>query len=107
MEDWLLRRGSMLEQGSVRSPPTKEEELEEATSDELTTAPIPQSGVKLSPGRKGGWGKLVLMIWFYLPLSYFDLMGKKSKLTFPNQVCFSVIVGELKNQRKDSQYRAR
>lgn len=40
----------MLEQRkSVRSPPTKEEELEEAICNELTTALIPQPGVKLSP----------------------------------------------------------
>lgn len=75
MEHCLLRRGSMLEQGkSVRSPPTKEEELEEATCIELTTAPVPQPGAKLSPGRKGSWGKGFLKIWFYLPLSYSDLI---------------------------------
>lgn len=81
--------------------------MEEATCDELATAPIPQPGVKLSPGRTGGWGKRVLKIWFYLPLSYSDLMGKKRKIISPNQACFSVTVRELKNQSKDSQYRAR
>ena len=61
----------MLEQGkSVRSPPPEEEGAAETTCDELTATPVPRppaplgegeevenSGVKLSPGRREGWGE--------------------------------------------------
>jgi len=59
----------MLEQGRrVRSPPPEEEGAAETTCDELTTAPVPRPpaplggrgenlGVKLSPGRREGWGE--------------------------------------------------
>jgi len=47
----------------VRSPPPEEEGATETTCDELTITPIPRSveggretGVKLSPGKKGGVG---------------------------------------------------
>jgi len=58
----------MLEQGqSVRSHPAEEEGAAETTRDELTTTPIPlrrsggggrETGVKLSPGRREGWGEV-------------------------------------------------
>jgi len=56
----------MLEQGqSVRNPPPGEERAAETMCDELTVTPIPlchgggrgrKTGVKLSPGRREGWG---------------------------------------------------
>jgi len=61
----------MLEQGkSVSNPPPQEEGVAETMCDDLTTTPIPcttvplggqeveKSGVKLSPGRREGWGKV-------------------------------------------------
>ena len=64
----------MLEQGkSVRSPPPEEEEAAETKCDELTATPIPhppvplrgeeveESGAKLSPGRREGWGEGVFL----------------------------------------------
>jgi len=63
----------MQEQGkSVRSPSPEEEGASETTCDELTITPIPcppvplrggrgrETGVKLSPGRREGWGEGVL-----------------------------------------------
>ena len=53
----------------MRSPPPEEEGAAETMCDELTTTPIPhppvllwgeeveKSGVKLSPGRREGWGE--------------------------------------------------
>jgi len=60
---------------SVRSPPTEEEGAAETTCDELTVTPVPVSlscsegggremGVKLSPGRREGWGEGVLRSGF-------------------------------------------
>jgi len=62
-------RDLTVEQGkSVRCPPPEDEGAAEATCDELTTRPIPcpsvplwgeeaeKSGVKLSLGRREGWG---------------------------------------------------
>jgi len=63
-------RDLRLEQGkSVRSPHPEEERVAETTCDELTAAPIPrppvllmgrgrETGVKLSLGRREGWGKV-------------------------------------------------
>ena len=80
----------MLEQGkSVRSPPPEEEGAAETTCDELTATPIPRppeplqreeienSRVKLSLGRKEGWGEGVLRFSFYFSLSYSDLIDNK------------------------------
>ena len=59
----------MLEQGkSVRSPLSEKKGAAETTHDELTTTPIPsplchsggggrEMGVKLTPGRREGWGE--------------------------------------------------
>ena len=50
----------MLEQEqSVRSPPSEEKGAAETMCDELTVTPIPcqEMGVKLSPGRRQGWGE--------------------------------------------------
>jgi len=67
----------------VRSPPPEEEgAAEELTTDELTTTPIPrtsallregrvggETGVKLSPGIREGWGGRCFKIWIYfLPI---------------------------------------
>ena len=71
-------RDLALEQGqSVRSPPPEEEGVAETTCDELTVIPIPRPpvplggegggreiGVKLSPGRRNGWGEGVLRSGF-------------------------------------------
>ena len=68
----------MLEQGKhVRSPPPEEEGAAETMCDELTQTPIPRppaplgggggrekSGVKLSLGRREGWGEGVLRFSF-------------------------------------------
>ena len=67
-------RDPTLEQGkSVRSPPPEEEGASETTCDELTATPIPrppvllgreeveESGAKLSPGRREGWGEGVFL----------------------------------------------
>ena len=60
--------------GSVRSPPPEGEGAVETTCDELTTTPIPHPpallrgeegekwGVKLSLGRREGWGEGVFKI---------------------------------------------
>jgi len=65
---------------------SEEEGAAETTCDELTTTPIPcppvllsgkeveNSGVKLSPGRRGGV-KVFFKIWFYFSLSYSNLIG--------------------------------
>ena len=34
-------------------------------------------GVKLSLGRREGWGEGVFKIWFYFSLSYSNLIGDK------------------------------
>jgi len=63
---------------SVRSPPPEEEGVAETTCDELTVTPTPcppvllgkggqggrETGVKLSPGRREGWGEGVLRFSF-------------------------------------------
>jgi len=80
----------MLEQGqSVRSPPPEGQGAAEATCDKLTTTTIPcppaplmgrrwkKSGVKLSLGRREGWGEGVFKIWFCFSLPCFDLTGNK------------------------------
>jgi len=72
-----MRGTFTLEQGkSVRSPPLEEEAVAETTRDELTVTPIPhppaplggeggrETGVKLSPGRREGWGEGVLRSGF-------------------------------------------
>ena len=64
----------MLDQGkSVRSPPPEEEGEAETMCDELTATPVPRppvalrgkevedSGAKLSPGRREGWGEGVFL----------------------------------------------
>ena len=73
----------------MRSPPPEEEGAAETTCDELTATPIPhtpvllggrrqgKSGVKLSPGRREGWGEGVLRFGFYFSLPYSDLIGNK------------------------------
>jgi len=61
----LVRATFTLELGkSVRSPPSEQEGAAETTCNELTITPIPCSGgggketrVKLSPGRREGWGE--------------------------------------------------
>jgi len=92
----------MLEQGqSVRSPPPQEEGVAETTCDELTVTPIPhppvllaggghrETGLKLSPGRREGWGEGVLRLSFHFLLSYSDLIGDKINfLLSPSSVCF-------------------
>jgi len=68
-----VRGTSTLGQGkSVRSPPPEEEGVAETTRGELTTDPIPcppaplgrgggrETGLKLSLGRREGWGEGVL-----------------------------------------------
>ena len=67
----------------------EQEGVAETTCDELTATPIPRppaplgekevenSGVKLSLGRREGWGEGVFKIWFYFSLSYSDLTGNK------------------------------
>ena len=70
-------RDPTLEQGkSVRSPPSEEEGAAETTCDELTATSIPhppcaaqgeeveKSGMKLSWGRREGWGEGVLRFAF-------------------------------------------
>jgi len=66
----------------VRSPPPEKEGVAEATCDELTTTPVShlpallrgggrETGVKLSLGRREGWGEGVLRSGFnshYPPL---------------------------------------
>jgi len=48
-----------------------------------------EMGVKLSPGRRQGWGKVVSKIWFYFSLSYSDLIGDELNSLFsPCSVCF-------------------
>jgi len=71
----------------------------EKMCDELTTAPIPrppvlleggggEKGVKLSPGRREGWGK-IFKIWIYFSLSYSHLIGDELNSLFsPSSVCF-------------------
>jgi len=63
----------MLEQGKrVRRPPPEGQGVAEATCDEPTAVPIPrppvhgrrEMGVKLSPGRREGWGEGVLRSGF-------------------------------------------
>jgi len=39
--------------------------------------------VKLSPGRREGWGEDVLRFRFYFSLSYSDLIGNKLNKFFP------------------------
>lgn len=87
--------GIMLEQGkSVRSLSHKGEELEEVHHVMNWPQPHSPTTSKVKLGRKWGWGKGVLKIWFYLPLSYSDVIGKKTKLISPSQVCFSMTVRE-------------
>lgn len=73
----------MLEQGeSMRSAPTEEEGATEITSDELITAPMPCPAdilegrrkriQKRSPGRREGWGKAVVKIWFSVTQLWFN-----------------------------------
>jgi len=91
------------EQGkSVRSPPPAKEGAAETTCDELTVTPIPrpsallggwgggrETGVKLSPGKKGGVGGRCFKIWIYFSLSYSDLIGDELNSLFsPSSVCF-------------------
>jgi len=38
---------------------------------------VENSGVKLNPGRRQGWGEGAFKIWFYFALSYSDLIGNK------------------------------
>ena len=87
----VSREGDLtLEQGqSVRNLPPEEEGAAETTCDELTAVPpfpIPlrcsgaggrEMGVKLSPGRRDGWGEGVLRFRFYFSLSWSDLIGNK------------------------------
>jgi len=64
-----------------------EEEGAAEMCDELTATPIPpalrrgrryrKSGVKLSPRRREGWGKVFLRFSFYFFLPYSDLIGNK------------------------------
>jgi len=72
---------------SVRSPAREEERAAETTCDELSTTPIPfpltqgeeveKLGVKLSPGRREGWGEVVLRFSLYFSLPYSDLIRNK------------------------------
>jgi len=48
-----------------------------------------KSGAKLSPGRREGWGKVLLRSGFIFSLPYSDLIGDKlSSLFSPSSVCF-------------------
>jgi len=80
----------MLEQGkSVRSPPPEVEGAAEITCDELTATPIPHPpavlegrryrklGVKLSLGRRQGWGEGALRFGFSFSLLYSNLIDNK------------------------------
>jgi len=77
----------MLKQGKrARSLPAEEEAVAETMCNELTATPTPpptavlegeevkNSGVKLSPGGRGGG---VFKIWFYFSLSYSELIVDK------------------------------
>jgi len=88
MKTCLLWEGPQAGAGAeCEESPPEEEGVAETTCDELTTAPIPsppvmlggrrqrKSGVKLSPGRREGWGQGVFKIRFYFSLSYSDLFG--------------------------------
>ena len=45
-------------------------------------------GVKLSLGRREGWGEGVFKMWFCFSLSYSDLIGDELKFLFsPSSVC--------------------
>jgi len=80
-----VRGTFMMEQGkSVRSPPPEEEGAAETMCDELTVTPIPrpplplrvggggrEMGVKLTPGRREGWGEGVLRSGF---ISYYPTL---------------------------------
>ena len=47
-----------------------------------------ETGVKLSPGRREGWGGRCFKIWFYFLLSYSDLIGYELNSLFcPSSVC--------------------
>ena len=84
---------------SVRGPPPEEEGATETMCDELTVTPIPhppvllaggghrETGLKLSPGRREGWGEGVLRLSFHFSLSYSDLIGDKLFFS-PSSVCF-------------------
>jgi len=46
-------------------------------------------GVKLSPGRREGWGEGAFKICTYFSLSYSDLIGDELNFLFsPSSVCF-------------------
>jgi len=90
-----------LEQGqSVRSPPPEGQGVAETTCDELTVTPflVPlchlrgggrETGVKLSSGRREGWGGRCFKIWIYFSLCYSDLIGDELNSLFsPSSVCF-------------------
>jgi len=85
---------------SVRSLPPERQGLAETTYDELTVTPIPhphmslggrrgRNGSETEPGKKGGVGGRCFKIWFYLSLSYSDLIGDELNSLFsPSSVCF-------------------
>jgi len=96
-----MRGTFMLEQGqSVRSLPPEGQGVAETTCDELTVTPIPRPPVTLrgrkernrseaEPGKKGGVGGRCFKIWFYLSLSYSDLIGDELNSLFsPSSICF-------------------
>ena len=88
MEDCLLWEGPHAGAGEEREESSPEGEgAAETTCDELTTTPIPcppvplageeveNLGVKLSLGRREGWGEGVFKIWVYFSLPFSDLIG--------------------------------
>jgi len=97
-----VRGTSTLGQGkSVRSPPPEEEGVAETTRGELTTDPIPcppallgrgrgrETGLKLSLGRREGWGEGVLKSSFIFSLSYSDLIvDELNSLFSSSSICF-------------------
>ena len=91
-------RDLTLEQGkTVRSLPPEGQGAAETMCDELTITPIPhtpaplgggggsETGVKLSLGRREGWGEAVLRSGFIFSLSYSDELNS---LFSPGSVCF-------------------
>ena len=48
---------------------------------------VENTGVKVSPGRREGWGGGIFKVWFYFSLSVSDLFG--DKLISPSAICFA------------------
>jgi len=83
MEDCLLWEGPHARAGAECEESSPEDEgAAETTRDELTATPIPHPPellgerserkleLKLSSGRREGWGEGVFKIWFYFSLPY-------------------------------------